>query len=450
MKGIATSIAILVVIIAVVAGGIGYYVGYMIAKPEKAVSKIYVVSDIGGRGDLSFNDMAFKGGEEAEEIYGVEMVELISTTVADYLPNLRTAARDPDTVLVVGVGYLLTDAFLEVAQEYPDKNFAGIDTFTYWAALDAGITPPPNMMDIVYEEHKGSALVGALGALLAIHYDKPHIGGVFGIEIPVLWKFEIAYKWGAEWAVRWYESNYPSDYAAEPSTSIVNTATDERVLYTYTGTFSDITKGYEAASAMYDEDAVAVYNIAGPLGLGINQAVDEIATAQGLTQGPPFWIGVDANQDWINPGFVISSMMKRVDFGVTRATELVRKGLFRDVIEESPTGMLLGIGTEVAGIPMEGISVSTLADLDEFIEMGVAAEERTGESVLPMSPDQIRSTAAALRAAQPDWIWTAVGELKDKIRAGNPIADLDGDGELETVPAATTQDAVDSWRAIFG
>jgi len=201
---------------------------------------------------------------------------------------------------------------------------------------------------------------------------------------------------------------------------------------------------------MYDEDAVAVFNIAGPLGLGINQAVQEIATAQGLTQGPPFWIGVDANQDWINPGFVISSMIKRVDYGVIRATELVRKGLFRDAIEESPTGMLLGIGTEVAGIPMEGISVSTLADLDEFIEMGLAAEERTGESVLPMSPDQIRSTAAALRAAQPDWIWTAVGELKDKIRAGDPIADLDGDGELETVPAATTQDAVDSWRAIFG
>lgn len=414
------------------------------------MSKIFVVSDIGGRGDLSFNDMAFKGGEEAENIYGVEMVELISTTGADYLPNLRTAARDPDTVLVVGVGYLLTDALLEVAQEFPDKNFAGIDTFTYWAALDANITPPPNLMDIVYEEHKGSALVGALGALLAIHYDNPHIGGVFGIEIPVLWKFEIAYKWGTEWAVRWYESNYPSDYAAEPSTSIVNTATDERVLYTYTGTFSDVTKGYEAAGAMYDENAVAVFNIAGPLGLGINQAVQEIATAGGLTQGPPFWIGVDANQDWVNPGFVISSMMKRVDYGVTRATELVRKGLFRDTIAESPTGMLLGIGTEVAGIPMEGISVSTLADLDEFIEMGLAAEERTGESVLPMSPDEIRSAAAALRAAQPDWIWTAVEELENKIRAGDPIADLDGDGELETVPAATTQAVVDSWRAIFG
>jgi len=422
----------------------------MIAKPEVAVSKIYVVSDIGGRGDLSFNDMAFKGGEEAEEIYGVEMVELISTTESDYLPNLRTAARDSDTVLVVGVGYLLTDALLEVAQEYPDKNFAGIDTFTYWAALGADITPPPNMMDIVYEEHKGSALVGALGALLAIHYDKPYIGGVFGIEIPVLWKFEIAYKWGAEWAVRWYESNYPSEYAAEPSTSIVNTATDKRVLYTYTGTFSDITKGYEAASVMYDVDAVAVFNIAGPLGLGINQAVDEIATAQSLTQGPPFWIGVDADQDWINPGFVISSMMKRVDYGVYHATELVLGNKFRDAVEEYDGTIRLGIGTEILGIPMEGISVSTLADLDEFIEMGLAAEERTGESVLPMSPDQIRSTATALRAAQPDWIWTAVGELEDKIRAGDPIADLDGDGELETVPAATTQEVVDSWRDIFG
>jgi len=35
----------------------------MIGKPEVAFIKIYVVSDIGGRGYLSFNDMAFKGGE---------------------------------------------------------------------------------------------------------------------------------------------------------------------------------------------------------------------------------------------------------------------------------------------------------------------------------------------------------------------------------------------------
>ena len=428
-KGIATTTAIIVmIIVAIVAGAVGYYVKPV--PPAPKVAKIAVVSDIGGRGDLSFNDMAFKGGDEAEDVFGVKMVELISMVEADYVPNLRTAAEDPDTVLIVGVGFLLTEALLQVAREFPDKNFAGIDTYTYWMALDKGITPPPNLMDIVFEEHKGSAMVGALGALLAAKYDKPHIGGVFGIEIPVLWKFEIGYKWGARWATEWLAANKPEeafDY------------TTDFVLWTYTGTFSDITKGYEAAVPMYVAGAVAVYNIAGPLGLGINQAVEEIAVERGLTSGPPFWIGVDANQDWINPGFVIASMMKRVDWGVFYATELVRKGKFRDAIKESPSGMLLGVGTTVLGIPMEGISVSTLADLDEFIEMGVKAEELTGKPVLPATPAEIRSKVEAMRAAQPAWIWQAVGELENKIRTG----------EVE-VPCVFTEADIATWRGILG
>lgn len=393
-----------------------------------------MVSDIGGRGDLSFNDMAFKGGDEAEEDFGVEMIELISMTEADYLPNLRTAAQDPDTVLIVGVGFLLSEALLTVAQEFPDKNFAGIDTYTQ--ALAENLLP--NMMDIVYEDYKGSALVGALGALLAIHYDKPHIGGVFGIEIPVLWKFEIGYKWGCDWAVNWYKYHFPENYVTEPATSIVNT-TDEKVLWTYTGTFSDITKGYEAAKPMYAKDAVAVFNIAGPLGLGINQAVEEIAEEEGLTSGPPFWIGVDANQDWINPDFIIASMMKRVDWGVYNATKLVVENNFRDAVAATYGWLTLGIGTIVLGELMEGTAVSTLADLDEFIEMGEKAENLTGETVLPFPPAEIRSKAAALRAAQPDWIWEAVEELENKIRTGELLVPLAGELEI-----------VDNWRTVFG
>jgi len=400
--------------------------------PPKPKVKIAVVSDIGGRGDLSFNDMAFKGGDDAEKDFGVEMVELISKVEADYVPNLKTAAEDPDVKLIVGVGFLLSDALVEVARKYPDKNFAGIDTYSQFIVKDKfpDEYPLPNLMDIVYEEHKGSALVGALGALLAAYYDKPHIGGVFGIEIPVLWKFEIGYKWGARWATEWLKENKPEeafDY------------TKDFVLWTYTGTFSDITKGYEAAKPMYARDAVAVYNIAGPLGLGIDRAVSELAEEKGLESGPPFWIGVDANQDWINPGFIIASMMKRVDYGVYYATKLVLDEKFRDVVKEGKGSMTLGIGTSWAGTPMEGISISTLADLDEFIEMGVKAEELTGKKVLPMAPDEIRAKVKEMREAQPDWIWEAVKELEEKIRTG----------EVE-VPLVFTEEDIKKWREELG
>lgn len=386
--------------------------------------------------------MAFKGGDDAEEDFGVKMVELISTSEADYVPNLRTAARDPDVELIVGVGFLLTDALAEVALEYPDKNFMGIDTYTKWT--DAGGLKDvgevlPNLVDVIYEEHKGSALVGALGALLAIQYDKPYIGGVFGIEIPVLWKFEIGYKWGADWAISWYESNYPTQYAAEPATSIVNTAKKERVLYTYTGSFSDITKGYTAALPMYEADAIVVYNIAGPLGIGINSVVRDIAQRDALESGPPFWIGVDANQDWMNPGFVIASMMKRVDFGVYYTTKWVKDNVFRDLVQSEGGEITLGIGTEIAGVLTEGISISTLADLDEFIEMGVKAEELTGEPVLLGSPEWIREKVETMRDAQPSWIWEAVEELETNIRTG-----------AVDVPLAFTADDIAYWRDILG
>jgi len=428
--------ALILVVIVVLVALVGVYFFTMGPGPTKKKIKIAVVSDIGGRGDLSFNDMAFKGGEEAERDFGVEMVELISKDEADYIPNLRLAAQDPDVQLIVGVGFLLSDALAEVAQEFPDKNFAGIDTFAQSIIKEKypDKYPLPNLMDICFEEHKGSALVGALAALLAIHYNKPHIGVVLGIEIPVLWKFEIGYKWGADWAIEWYKKKF-----GESVPGIGQTPKKERVLWTYTGTFSDITKGYEAAKAMYARDAVAVYNVAGPLGLGINQAVMEIAESQGLDMGPPFWIGVDADQDWINPGFVIASMMKRVDKAVYYATKLVVEGKFRDIVARNNGVLVLGIGTKVDGELMEGISVSTLADLDEFIKMGQRAEELTGKKVLPMAPEEIKNKVKAMRDAQPDWIWEAISELEEKIRSG----------EVE-VPMVMTKEKVDYWRGILG
>ncbi|MDR7450241.1 MAG: BMP family ABC transporter substrate-binding protein [Armatimonadota bacterium] len=402
------------------------------APAAARVFKIAVVSDVGGRGDLSFNDMAFKGGEDAERDFGVRMVELVSKVEADYVPNLTTAARDPDVQLVVGVGFLLSDALAQVAQRFPNKNFMGIDTFSQSIVKDKfpAKYPLPNLMDIVYEEHKGSALVGALGTLLAAQYNKPYIGGVFGIEIPVLWKFEIGYKWGARWATEWMLKNKPDKAFKYRS---------DFVLWTYTGTFSDIPKGYAAAKAMYAKDAVAVYNIAGPLGLGINQAVQEIARARGLRSGPPFWIGVDANQDWINPGFVIASMMKRVDKGVYFATKWVRDGTFRSLVKQHNGVVVLGIGTRVAGALAEGISVSTLADLDEFVQMGVNAERLTRKKVLPAPPAEIRARVKAMRDAQPAWVWQAVAELEKAIREGRV-----------TVPLVLTKPDIEKWRNELG
>lgn len=387
--------------------------------------------------------MAFKGADEAARDFGLEVLEFISYKEEDYIPNLRAAAKDPDTVLIVGVGFLLSEALATVAMEFPNKYFAGIDTFAQEIIKEKHPDkyPLPNLLDIKFEEHKGSALVGALGCLLAAYYDYPHIGAVLGIEIPVLWKFEIGYKWGCDWALKWLRENKPDFYNEKLKVlnNIVNTPVRERVLWTYTGTFSDVPRGYLAAKEMYAKGAVAVYNIAGPLGLGINQAVEEIAKAKNLTMGPPFWIGVDANQDWINPGFVVASMMKRVDKGVYYAAMLAVRGLFKDIVRQYNGTLTLGIGTVIAGELMEGISMSTLEDLDEFIQMGINAEKLLGRPVLPMPPEEIKRKVTEMRNAIPSWIWDAVAQLERLIREGKV-----------QVPSPITREEVDYWRGLLG
>jgi len=148
---------------------------------------------------------------------------------------------------------------------------------------------------------------------------------------------------------------------------------------------------------------------------------------------------VDANQDWINPGFIIASMMKRVDRGVYLATQLVVEGTFRDVVEEYGGVVILGVGTEVSGVSVDGISVSTLADLDEFIAMGARAEELTGTTILPGTPMEIRAAVEAMRNAVPDWIWDAIEELAQEI----------ADGEVD-VPECSFGCDIDSYRDIYG
>ena len=105
--------AILIAILGLVAGPL--------SGAALAATKVALVLDVGGRGDLSFNDMGFKGADEAVQKLGVELVEIQSNSAADYLPNLQNAARSGAFDIIIGVGFLLADAMAEVADEFPDQ-----------------------------------------------------------------------------------------------------------------------------------------------------------------------------------------------------------------------------------------------------------------------------------------------------------------------------------------
>ena len=355
-------------------------VGGPFMSTASAGAKVALVLDVGGRGDLSFNDMGFKGSDEAQANLGVEVVEIQSNSAADYLPNMQNAARSGKFDLIVAVGFLLADAMAEVADQFPDQKFAIIDVT--WLGK-------PNLMEIGYEENKGSAMVGALSSMVAAHYGYDKIGVVLGIEIPVLYKFEAGYRYGMHWGNAKY---------AEKTGKQANVG----LLWTYTGTFSDIAKGKAATEAMLAQGAGIIYNVAGPLGIGDLEAITEHLEAKGKSAGPPFMIGVDANQDYLGDGHrVLASMMKRVDFGVYSAIESVVNGTFKG-------------GVQILGPHNGGIAMSGKQDLADFIQFGV-----NGGAISASDSDSITSNWVGMRDDIPGWIWDAVAELQGQISDGS-------------------------------
>jgi len=349
-----------------------------------AAQSAAIVFDVGGRGDLSFNDMGALGGERAARELGVRIREVESATTADFLPNLRALARTRSYDVIIGIGFLLQDAIQQVAQEFPNQKFALMD----------GLADAPNVLSINFADHEGSALMGVIAAITALEYGYDTVGIVLGIEIPILLRFEIGYRAGIKWAVDRYNE-------------IHGTNKSLRVLHVYTGAFDDPARGKTAAEAMLAQGAGVIYQVAGATGLGVFEAVEQYARARGLEVGPPFAIGVDSAQDYIAPGFIPVSMMKRVDNGVYTAIKRAVEGTFEGGVLEMT-------------LAMDGVSASTLEDNLAMFEEAIAAGKKT-----PAERDAAIAGIQRARAAVPQLAWDLMAELEQLIKSGEfvvPVA----------------------------
>jgi len=386
LKGIARTTLVILVVAIVVIAAIGAYIALQPKAPSKQTpTKIAVVYDIGGRGDLSFNDMAYLGASKASKDFNLELVEVQSKSETDYLPNLRTLAKSGDYLVIIAVGFLMTDAVKQVADEYPNQLFAIIDGY---------VPDKPNVLSILFKEHEGSALVGALAAMVAHQYGCKAVGVVLGMEIPVLYKFEAGYYWGIRYGEKIYQEH----------TGTNTTPID--VLWTYTGAFNDPARGKTATEAQLAQGACVVYNVAGATGLGIFEAVEEAGTKQGKIMGPPFAIGVDSDQDWIKPGFIVASMMKRVDVGVYTA---VKKALDYYQGKISTYGGVLELG-----LAEGGVGVSSIEDLDTFLTIAIQAGKQVNK-------EEITSKVTQMRNSIPSWIWDEVKKLAETLKTNKDV-----------------------------
>jgi basic membrane protein A and related proteins len=265
--------------------------------PSSRAVNVGIVFDMGGRGDKSFNDGAYLGGERARRELGAHVRFIEPGDGSDREAGLRllTAERMD---LVVGVGFIFSDDLTQLAKEYPNTHFAGVD---YSVGVDkAGnpIPPPPNLAALKFREEEGSFLVGALAALVS----KTHkVGFVGGMNFPLIHKFEAGFRAGVKHVCS--QCTIISQYAGVTPEAFRNPG-----------------RGKELALSQYQQGVDIIYHAAGSTGLGVFEAA---------RQSGNLAIGVDADQYLEAPGHILTSMVKGVDVAVFEATRLVKEGRFK-------------------------------------------------------------------------------------------------------------------------
>lgn len=246
-----------------------------------------IVFDMGGRHDKSFNEGIDHGAMKFRKESGVKYSAQEVTNEAQreqFLHQYASKGYDP----ILAVGFAQADALTKVAKEFPKVHFAIID-----AVVDL-----PNVQSIVFKEQEGSFLVGILAAMKST---TGTVGFVGGMDIPLIRKFECGYAQGAKYA--------------NPNV---------KVLMNMTGTtpaaWNDPVKGGELAKSQIEQGADVVYAAAGGTGVGVYQAAADAGK---------FAIGVDSNQNYLQPGHMLSSMVKRVDVATEDTFKAAKAGTWK-------------------------------------------------------------------------------------------------------------------------
>src|SRR6185295_18264451 len=296
--------------------------------------RVGIVFDIGGKDDKSFNAAAWEGVKRAKEELGIFLRDVEPGDPTSIEPSMRAfAERGYD--LIVGVGFAQAPIMNDVARDYPNLRFAIID----------GVIDLPNVASLIFKEHEGSFLVGMIAARTS---KTGKIGFVGGMDIPLIHKFEKGYEEGARYA-------NPKIQVFENYVGVTDAA------------WNNPGKGKELSKAQIERGADVVFQAAGNSGLGVFDAAEEVTKYRrqnGIDPPNVFAIGVDSNQNWVKPGFILTSMIKRVDVAVFNTVKDLLESRFKGGIHEF--GMDNdGIGYALDDYNREMIPQSVLDEVDQ-------------------------------------------------------------------------------------
>ncbi len=242
-----------------------------------ALAEPAIIYDLGGKFDKSFNEAAYRGAERWKKETGENYREVELQNDAQREQALRRFAEAGANPIVT-VGFAFASTLEKVAPDYPDTKFVIVDM----------VVNQPNVRSVVFKEHEGSYLVGMLGAMKS---KTGKLGFVGGMDIPLIRRFACGYVQGVK--------------AVNPDAVVFQNMTG-----TTPAAWNDPVKGAELAKAQIAQGADVIYHAAGGTRRGVLQAAADAGV---------YGIGVDSNQNYMFPGHVLTSMMKRVDNAVYEA-----------------------------------------------------------------------------------------------------------------------------------
>jgi basic membrane protein A len=244
-----------------------------------------VVFDMGGKFDKSFNEAAYTGIEKWKKETGKKYLSFEITNESQREQAIRRMAERGASP-IIGIGFGQASSIEKVAKEFPKLQFAIIDM----------VVDLPNVQSVVFKEQEGSFLVGAMAALAS---KTGKVGFVGGMDIPLIRKFECGYKQGAMFA--------------NPKAEMIGNMTG-----TTGAAWNDPARGGELAKAQFSQGVDVVFAAAGGTGIGVYQAAKDSGKLA---------IGVDSNQNHIQPGTMLTSMLKRVDVAVYNVAKGHKPGI---------------------------------------------------------------------------------------------------------------------------
>ncbi len=255
------------------------------AAAGPALAEPAVIFDMGGKFDKSFNQAGYNGAEKWKKETGKSYLEFeIANPAQREQAQRRMAERGADPI--VGIGFSQGSAAEKVAKDFPKQKFVVIDA----------VVNLPNVQSIVFKEQEGSFLVGLMAAMAS---KTGKVGFVGGMDIPLIRKFSCGFEQGARYA----------NPKAEVTINMTGTTPQA---------WNDPARGAELARSQFASGVDVVFAAAGGTGIGVYQAAKDAGKLA---------IGVDSNQNHLQPGTMLTSMVKRVDVAVYQAFKGVTPGV---------------------------------------------------------------------------------------------------------------------------